>query len=368
MSTLLEGGHTETILCAATDLEGHILSGGESGQLCCWSLDGTQPQKHKISNVADDVTSISCSRIRAHEIFVACGQKVLGYDQRQMKDALFMFECNEDEINQIVLHEKEEYLAACDDSGQIKVFNLPEKRLYKTLRKHTNICSTIAFRPNRTWDMLSGGLDNMLLQWDVSRNRSVCNINMQDLGIVAENPESYSVNPPFVYSLAVSSNGNYVACGTENALVQVFDGRQRTLTHLNSLRGHTNGVSQVHFPCFNENMLVSGGNDGKINLWDAKDCGAQPLTNGHGHTNGQGNRQRRRRADRHARRHENGGNSGEQTAQAEEDISEEKVILPKHVIEHGEKINWITSVDKNGQNMLVVVDNSVKLTLYDIPQ
>jgi hypothetical protein len=50
---------------------------------------------------------------------------------------------------------------------------------YKTLRRgHSNICSSVAFRPHRPWEVLSGGLDAAVVRWDFSRLRPLHTWNL----------------------------------------------------------------------------------------------------------------------------------------------------------------------------------------------
>ena len=70
------------------------------------------------------------------------------------------FEFNKEEINQISVNEKGEYLAACDDDGEIKIIDLRQDNLFKALpARHSNICSSVQFRLQRPWQILSAGLD-----------------------------------------------------------------------------------------------------------------------------------------------------------------------------------------------------------------
>ena len=346
MAAQLGGGHKETILCVTTTNDGRLVSGGDNGELCIWPLDGAAPQMQEVDT--NDITSICCPKSNTHDLYVASGQKVLRFDMRQMSQPLHTFDHNEDEINQIALHEKEDYLAACDDSGQIKIFNLQTKQVYKTLRKHTNICSSVAFRPNRPWDLLSAGMDCNLLQWDFSKNRAYCSVDMTELRSDDDDVESYLVNPPFIYSMHLSPNGTRLACGLENALVQVFDSSKRTVAFMCTLRGHTSGVSQVHFPNFTD-QLITAGNDGHIFFWDIKDC-APRMTNGHA-------------TDHHANGHANGHPPADvQVANQSTSIS------PRRLIQHGDKINWMTSVEHNGQKTVVIADNTSNLTLYPLTE
>ena len=350
MSTELIGGHENSVLCLAPN-NGRLLSGGEQGEMCLWNLNGEAPTKIKASD-DDDVTSITCSQQRPHEIYAACGQSILQFDTRQLSGPVHTYSYNDDEINQIALNEKETHIAACDDAGHVRVISTHDRRLFKTLRKHTNICSTVTFRPKRQWELISGGLDSMLLQWDFSKSKNFCNINMQEIGVQDEgSQDSYLVNPPFVHSVAISQDGNIVACGTENALVQIFDSSKRTLEYRKTFRFHTQGVSQVHFlPSADgvaRELLVSGGNDGKIVIWEIGnglgDSGAAgatanpPLVNGHGS------------------KHNNVSPTSGESQHFKMEIS------------HGDKINWITSIPHQGQRTIAIADNSNKISLYSIP-
>ncbi len=43
---------------------------------------------------------------------------------------------------------------------------------YRALRgAHASICAAVAFRPQRPWELLSGGLDGALARWDFSSGR-----------------------------------------------------------------------------------------------------------------------------------------------------------------------------------------------------
>ena len=332
-------GHTEDILCVTSTPDGKLFSGAEAGELCFWDLTGAKPTKIYTES-GDDVTSICCSKQRPHEVYVACGTSVLLYDTRQLSVPMHTLKFNEEEINQVVLHEKENYLAACDDSGQVKLLSVQERRVFKTLKNgHENICSTVAFRPGKPWDLLSGGLDSKLIHWDFSKAKVLSSFNFEELEIQDDQADKYLVNPPFIHSLSVSSNGNFLACGTENALVQIFDCSKRKITHSKTLRNHRQGVSQVCFATDDKELLLSAGNDGSVIFWDmqVKDCTG---------TGGAG-----------------GSGEGAQASQASANNDENKVAE----VVHGNKINWITSYKEQDQHYVVVADNSNILTTYPFP-
>ena len=56
-------------------------------------------------------------------------------------------------------------------------------RVFKTCRRsgHENICSSVAFHPKRAWELVSGGLDCLLINWDFSRGKPCYKLNMQEV-------------------------------------------------------------------------------------------------------------------------------------------------------------------------------------------
>jgi WD40 repeat protein len=336
MASRLEGGHSDSVLCVihTHGPEARLVSGGENGELCIWTPDGSSHHTLTLSEDGD-ITSMAASVLHPNIMYVSCGKKIFKLDIQQQGHTLSSMELNDDEINQISLNEKEELLCACDDSGVVRVINLAECRVQKTLRKHSNICATACFRPKRPSEIISGGYDSHLMQWDFSKGRSFCRINLEDYGTPPENVDSYLVSPPFIHSLAVSTDGSMLACGTESALVHLFSASKRNLTYLRTLRSHMLGVSQVHFPSCETDVLISGGNDGNIFLWRVTlDLLPPPTCNGH-----------------------SDGSS-----------PHEESISPFSSIKHGAKINWLASgVSAGQQKFIVVADNSSHLTLYPFP-
>jgi WD40 repeat protein len=79
------------------------------------------------------------------------------------------FEVGEEEVNHVAVHPRGELLAAANDAGEIAVVKLATGLKQRTLRRvHTNIVSSVAWRPNRATELLTASLDSTAVVWDVS--------------------------------------------------------------------------------------------------------------------------------------------------------------------------------------------------------
>ena len=240
-------------------------------------------------------------------------------------------------MNQIVLDESEKHLAACDDSGEIKIISLSDRKVFKTLRrKHTNICSTVCFRHRKPWEIFSGGMDCNLIHWDFSRPRCLNQFNMQELQDATSDLGAYMVNPPFVHHLSASKDGKYLASALENGLVSIFDASRKHISELVSLHAHTQGVSQVHF--ITDSKFISGGNDSSVALWDLSKMSDLP--------------EGQQASDR------NGHSSPIHDRNL--DVTE---ACKMSEMQHDSKINWLKPVSINTENFVIIADQTLDLTL-----
>ncbi|EDO28438.1 predicted protein, partial [Nematostella vectensis] len=196
------GGHIESILSLDVNADGILSSGGEDC-LCVWTKDGSPNIKVNPSGEKREITSVCFSPCYPEQLYASSETKIYCYDLRNLSSSTLEYDVNEDEINQLAVHDKGRYLAAGDDTGTIKVIDLQEKRLFKTLsRVHTNICSTVQFRPHRPWGLVSGGMDYRVAHWDFSSGRVLHEVNVQEIAEVQE-AGGYLINPPFVHSVHV---------------------------------------------------------------------------------------------------------------------------------------------------------------------
>ncbi|XP_056004330.1 WD repeat-containing protein 53-like [Ostrea edulis] len=338
-----QGEHSGSVLCVDV-LEDVVVSGGENGELCQWNIEGKLISKYTESESA--CTSVLISKVKKDVIYTSFDDKVKVFIRVDFTAPLDTFSYNSDEINQIAVDEKEKYLAASDDMGEIKVIDLSEKKLYKTLKnKHTNICASVCFRPQKPWELFTGGLDSKLIHWDFSRHKCLNMFDMDEMNNPFETADSYMVSPPFVHHVASSPDGKYLVAALENGLIAVFDSARKHLRELFNLHTHTQGVSQVYF--LTEDKFVSGGNDCCIALWDLSKSHDHPElalpTNSHV-TNGTSN----------------DDDSMPDPLETKTQTMTDTCLTNK--IQHTGKINWMKPFYRE-QWKIIVADESNQLTL-----
>ncbi|PVD18361.1 hypothetical protein C0Q70_20910 [Pomacea canaliculata] len=332
------GGHQSSVLCVAVNqTTGTIASGGELGELCIWSDTGEL--LHKYSRPGADCTSVLFSKEKHSILYAAFGLEILMFDVSQTLELVYVFQGNQDEVNQVQLDDKEQFLAACDDSGEIKIFSIGDKKVFKTLRfKHTNICSTISFRSNHPWEIISGGLDCRLIHWNFSTLKCLNKFNMQELHSTSNDASLYMVNPPFVHHIGKNESGSLYACALENGLIAVFDGSSRHLKEKFSLHAHEQGVSQVHF--HGDNTLISGGNDYRVIVWDLS------------------------KAEQY-QEHENLVMNGD--CSPEDKRNEIITVLCRvKIIAHPHKVNWLIPFVRSGHLFAAIADQTCEITIQPL--
>uniref|UniRef100_A0A3Q3X3C9 Uncharacterized protein n=1 Tax=Mola mola TaxID=94237 RepID=A0A3Q3X3C9_MOLML len=375
-------GHSTPILCvgASSGPEGLLASGSEGGGVAVWSQDGTIVGRLNVPG-EEDSTSVVFSPASPGQFYVSHGDRVSVLDPRNLKSTVDEFEgAGEEEINALALNETGSALAVADDSGAVRVLALPGGKVCRTLRRHTNICSSVAFRPHRPNNLLSAGLDMQVMLWGLQKTRPLWIFNLQD---VAEEEGEHQqrpgqlFNPPLVHCVSVATCGNIVGCAAEDGRVHLMRiGSGSKLEQRGLVKAHSQGASQAHFVSFLSHpyWLVTGGNDGQVALWDLS---KHPVVSPETKAKTQMAAAHRRKGKTKAKRKEQsqdktksdpGVGAEKEDAEVEEDVAAEEKSGPKLSISHGDKVNWLCPAVLKGEPSVVIADQSSSLTVYPLPQ
>lgn len=380
-------GHSTSILCvgASPGPDGLLASGSEAGEVTVWSQDGAIVGRLVLPG-EDDNTSVVFSPAAPVQLYVSHGDTVSVLDPRNLKSPVEEFQgAGEEEINGLALNDTGSALAVADDSGAVRILELPGGKVCRTLRRHTNICSSVAFRPHRPNNLLSAGLDMQVMLWGLQKTRPLWTLNLQD---VAEEEDDHQqrpgqlFNPPLVHCVSVASCGNIVGCAAEDGRVHLFRiGGGSKLEQQGAVKAHSQGVSQAHFVSFltHPHWLVTGGNDGQVALWDlskhpvvtpeakAKKTAAPRRKGKSKAKRKEQNQGKAKTAPKAEEEKEEADGEDEVAAAGSEEVTEEKPG-PRLSISHGDKVNWLCPAVLKGEHSVVVADQSSSLTVYPLPQ
>jgi WD40 repeat protein len=227
IAEIIPSQHTDSVLCCAIHPSRNLLMSGDEAGCLCFTDPTTRSPLGRLRHGDGDtsIPSVSYNPADEHSAFAAVGSAILRLDLRKSlgeEAILDTFRINTDEINSIDVDATGSWIAAADDSEQIQIISLksalpsctaPQKPpAYRTLRRgHTNICNAVTFRPSRTNEVLSGGLDCRMVRWDFTKLRQLTSFDMNGGcgggGMFGgdDSGGGQFCNPPMINSLAVCS-------------------------------------------------------------------------------------------------------------------------------------------------------------------
>ncbi|KAJ3243123.1 WD repeat-containing protein 53 [Chytriomyces hyalinus] len=226
-------GHAQPVLSLSVDKEnGKIASGSGDGVLHLFDIKTSQSAFKFAFDGTDEENEVATLAFipGSQNLLVASGQDAYLLDPRSDSKPVVMAKAA-DQINSIVIPTSQpspNTAVFADDAGDISTidFRKPGGKLLKTWTAHTNICMHAAFGATPS-DLYSGGFDYHIHRWDISNGARLNSINVSTLSSNKDqanpNSEIESINPPFVYNLAMhpSALSNKMAAALGNGSVVI---------------------------------------------------------------------------------------------------------------------------------------------------
>eukprot|EP01133_Synstelium_polycarpum_P009756 gene9756-11393_t len=144
------------------------------------------------------------------------------------------------------------------NDGNLGVWDIKEMKHLSNVRAHGKSIRAVAIAPNKNGNLVTGGADSYIKEWDLST-----------MTVVKEIKEANEVNTLFIQD-------NLLFTGCNDKTVKVWD--MRSYECVKTLQGHTRAIKSV---CAMGNLLFSGSNDQQIFVWSLQND--RILTNFQGH-------------------------------------------------------------------------------------
>jgi WD40 repeat protein len=350
-------GHVDSVNCIDINRLDKAASCGDDGTIV-WNSSGISVQTFRKNS--EPFNAVRFCPQEPNSLLSAQNKTLFLYDIRKGDSCVTEWTDNEDEINDISVSNSGQFAACCDDSGEIKIYDLRQRRLYRTLRRsHTNICSSAQFHPQQESKLVSGGLDTYLILWDFSRAKALDRVPLMEAY-----KDRQFLNPPLVHSVSFSHSGNVVAAALGDGSIGLFciQGKQ-CLQHMCDLKAHAMSASQVvALPLLEQgNLFASGGNDGKILTWDVTGIALMAEQN-IGLTKKKSRKKKGKKGIKKTQEQ-----SMKESICASGEGGSENPEVDSHLVQsisHGSKINWLAAGSWSDTNVLLVADQTANISVY----
>ena len=143
-------------------------------------------------------------------------------------------------------------LAVGLSSGDLHFFDLENNKEIKFYTQHKKAIFSLSFNAHK----------NQLYVGDAEGNFSIWDSNSLELLIYLP------LDCGKIRSITVSKSGDYFALSGQDGNVRVFESNY--FNEINSFYAHENGATSVMFHPLDGSMLISGGKDALLKLWDWK--------------------------------------------------------------------------------------------------
>lgn len=144
----------------------------------------------------------------------------------------------------------DDYLVAGLSTGDLHIFDLKSNQEVKFYQQHKSAIFSICYN----------SIKHHLYVGDADGNLSIWNSKTLELIIYLP------LDCGKIRSFSIDTTGNHFCMACQDGFIRVFE--TAYFNEINSVNAHKNGVTSVLFHPLNENLLISGGKDALLKVWD----------------------------------------------------------------------------------------------------
>jgi len=257
--------HTESVVSVAISSDGRLIASGSKDRavylqdLKTGATVGLPMQGHTDSVVAvvfspDSLWLASGSLDKTVRVWDVATQRSANWGPLVCRDS----------VSSVAISPNGQLVAAGDHSGRISLWHSETGQpAREPLDTSTTLHVSIGFSPDGRF-IAAGGYnrfsnENFAQTWNISTGKKVLNLSGHTDG---------------VQSVAYSSNGEFIATGSDDATVRLWDAE--TGAPIATLTGPSSPVMSVAFTP-NDQSIISGSGDNKLYVWTLRQVDSSPL-------------------------------------------------------------------------------------------